>query len=50
MLCISFRELFSFNEIFKFCPDFCGHVRKHLGKKAKVNFKICDVTGFETNN
>ena len=26
-----------------FCPDVLGHVGKLVDKKAKVNFKICDV-------
>ena len=30
--------------VFKFCPDFCGHVGKLLNEKAKVNFKIYYVT------
>ena len=32
-----------------FCPDFIDHVRKQLDKKAKVDFKIYDVTTWETN-
>ena len=31
-------------EIYNFCPDFCGYVGKQLDKKAKVNFKIYDIT------
>ena len=26
------------------CPDFFDHLEKRLDKKAKVNFKNCDVT------
>ena len=36
--------------LFEFFPDFSGHVGKRLDKKAKVNFKIYDVTGWEINN
>ena len=28
----------------------CGYAEKQLDKKAKVNFKICDVTDWTTNN
>ena len=31
-----------------FCPDFLGHVRKRVDKKAKVSFKIYYVTNWET--
>ena len=27
----------------------CGYVEKQLDKKAKVNFKICDITDWKTN-
>ena len=37
------------NKIF-FCPDVLGHVGKSLDKKAKVLFKIYDVTNWGTNN
>ena len=33
-----------------FCPHFCGYVEIRLGKKAMVNFKIYDVTNWNTNN
>ena len=33
-----------------FCHDFFGHREKWLDRKAKVNFKIYDVTNWETNN
>ena len=33
-----------FLKIFNFCPDFFCHAGKRLDKKAKVNFKIYDVT------
>ena len=35
---------------FNFCPDFFGHVGKRRDKKAKINFKIYNVTDWETNN
>ena len=31
-----------------FCSEFFGHIVKWLDKKAKVNFKICDITNWET--
>ena len=37
-------------EIFKFLPGLFGYVEKRLVKKAKVNFKIYDVTDWTTNN
>ena len=39
-------------KIFEFlsCPEFFGHVGKRLDKKAKVIFKIHDVTIWEKNN
>ena len=33
-----------------FCTDFFAHVGKRLDKKAKVNFKIYDVTDWIKNN
>ena len=45
MFFISCGKLFSFLRYLSFCPNFCGHVGKWLAKKAKVNFKIYDVTG-----
>ena len=39
------KALFLINT-FKFCPDFFGHIRKGLNKKAKVYFKIYDVTNW----
>ena len=33
-----------------FCPNFYGQVGKRLDKKAKVNFKIREVTTWKTNN
>ena len=37
-------------EIFKFLFWCFGYVEKRLQKKAKVNFKIYDVTDWTTNN
>ena len=39
-----------FLKIFDFCPDFFGRMGKRLDKKAKVNFKIYDVTTWITRN
>ena len=36
--CFTLKILFVLN-IFKFCPDFLGHVEKRFDKKAKVNFR-----------
>ena len=36
-----------FNWLFlylNFCSDFIGHVKKRLDQKAKVNFKIYNIT------
>ena len=40
MFFISSLNLFLILKCSNFCPDFIGHVRKRLDKKAKVNFKI----------
>ena len=37
-------------KIINFCSDFFGLAGKWFDKKAKVNFKIYDVTAWETNN
>ena len=50
MLFISCQKLFSFMRYLNFCLDFFSHVEKWLVKKAKVNFKIYNVTDSETNN
>ena len=47
MLFISSYKSFSFLRNLNFYPDFFGHVEKQLDKKAKVNFKICDVINWE---
>ena len=43
-------KLISFLKCLCFCPDFVGYVEKHLDKKAKVNFKINDITDWTKNN
>ena len=37
-------------KIFKFCSELFGDVEKRFDKKAKVNFKLYDVTNWETSN
>ena len=37
-------------KIFKFLTSIFGHVEKPLNWKNKVNFKIYDITTWETNN
>ena len=37
-------------KIFKFLSLYFGHVKKRLDEKDKVNFKICDIGTWETNN
>ena len=37
-------------EIFKFLPWLFGYMEKKLGKKAKVNSKVFDVTDRAINN
>ena len=37
-------------KIFTFLPLLFGYVEKQLDKKARVNFKIYDVTDWTTNN
>ena len=39
-----------FHFVLKFYPDFIDHVGKRLDKKAKVDFKIYDVTDWTINN
>ena len=43
------KALFVLN-IFKFLSWLFGHLGKRLDKKAKVNFKLYNVTDWETNN
>ena len=43
-------KAFLFLRDLQFCPDFFGYVGKQLYKKAMVNFKIYDITNWETNN
>ena len=47
---ISPKKLFWFWRYLNLCSDFLDHEGKRLDKRAKVNFKICDVTSRETNN
>ena len=44
------KSSFLFSRYMNFCPDFFGHIGKRIDKKAKANFKIYYVTGWETNN
>ena len=37
-------------KIFKFFPDFFGHVGKRLDKKTNANFKAYDLIYWKTNN
>ena len=48
MLFISPQKLFSFSRYLNFYFDF-GHVAKWFDLKDQVNFKIYDVTAWETN-
>ena len=50
MLFISYQKFFPFLRYLHFCPGFFGYEGKRLGKTAKVNFQICDVTNWNTNN
>ena len=50
MLLILRQKLFWLLIYLNFSPDFFGDVGKRLDKKAKVNFKNCDVADWETNN
>ena len=50
MLWISSEKLFLFLRYLNFCPDFCDNVEKQLDKKVNINYKLCDVTTWETNN
>ena len=42
--------LFLFLSYLNFCSDFFVHAGKWLDKKAKVNFKIYDITDWTANN
>ena len=50
MFFISSEKLFSFLRYLQFFPDSFGHIGKQLDKKSKVNFKIYDVTNWNTKN
>ena len=41
-------KIFLFSLYLKFCPDIFSHEGKVLDKTAKINFKIYDVTNWET--
>ena len=41
---------FSFWKNLIFCPGFFNHAGKRLDQKAKLNFKMYDVTDLNTNN
>ena len=43
-LFISCSNLFSFSRYLNFCPNLFGNEAKRLVKKAKINFKIYDIT------
>ena len=48
----SFRSVLSVLKMFKFSPDFFGHVGKKLKvnlRKVKVNLKVYDITTWLTN-
>ena len=47
---ISSEKLFSFLRYLQFCPNFFYYIGKQLDKKTKVNFKVYDVTNWNTNN
>ena len=47
MVFIPFQKLFLH---LHFCPDFFDYVGKRLDKKAKVSFKLYNVTEWKTNN
>ena len=47
---ISSQGLFSFLRYLHFCLDFFAHGWKWFDKKAKINFKIYDLTNWNTNN
>ena len=36
--------------LLNFCPDFLAHAGKRFDKKAKVYFKIYNVTNWKTGN
>ena len=50
MLFILSQMFFLLLRYLNYGPDFFGHEGKQLDKKAKVIFKIYDVTNWETNN
>ena len=47
---ISSQKLFSFLRYLDFRPEFLIHAGKRLDERAKANFKLYDITDWETNN
>ena len=47
---ISSQGLFSFLRYLQLCLDFFAHGGKAFDNKAKINFKIYDLTNWNTNN
>ena len=45
---MSSEKLSSFLRYLHICPDIYGYLRKWLDKKTKVNFKMYDVTNWNT--
>ena len=50
MLFMTPKKLFSLWIFSNFCADIFGHLGKRINRKTKVNFKIDEVTNWETNN
>ena len=44
MISCSVMSFISSQKLLHFCPEFFGYVRKQLHRKAKVKFKVHDVT------
>ena len=44
------KVLFIISRYLDFCPHFYGHVGKQFDKRTMVNFKICNIKNWETNN
>ena len=47
---VDYEKLFLLLRYSKFCLDFFDYLGKLLGKKAKVNFKIDEITVWTANN
>ena len=50
MMTSAFYFTVKFFRYLNFCPEHFGYVEKWLDKKAKINFKIYNITNWETNN